>query len=127
LSVYVLQRDLDQSTKAKLLQRLKNTNFFKEINIRVVSTQTPSVPLHNSSVLNSPSQPSHEVLPAGAIYDSPIADPKWPRFSASYQKHLKNAYGKGVFGLSFGENISLCVIKQMDGHMGLVFRLGSLD
>ncbi len=111
LHIRLLRRDLDWSTREKLLQRLKNTNFFKEIDITMVSAQASSAPTKNPCTPNSPSQSSHEVLPAGAIYDSPIADPKWPRFAAGYQKHVKNAYGKGVFGLSFGENISLLRYK----------------
>lgn len=105
LYIQLLKRDLDPSTKEKLLRRLKNTNFFKEINISVMNVRTSSQ--QKLTTLNSLSQSSHEVLPADAIYESPIADPKWPKFSAGYQKHLKNIYGKDIFSLSFGENIPM--------------------
>ena len=108
LHIRLLKRDLDSLTKEKLVQRLKKTNFFKEIDITVGCAQTSSELPKVSRALNSQvSQPSHEVLPAGVIYDSPIADPKWPRFSAGYNKHQKKAYGKSIFNLSFGENLSL--------------------
>ena len=113
LYINLFERDLDHSTKEKLLQRLKKTNFFKTINIIVVETQTPSTTVKDAanSVKSQASQSSHELLPAGVIYDSPIADPKWPKFSAGLQKHFKNVYGKNVFNLSFGENLSLIRYK----------------
>lgn len=112
LYIRIFERELDPSTKEKLLQRLKNTNFFKAIDIIVVESQTPSKPAKGTISVNSHnSQPSHEILPAGVIYDSPIADPKWPKFSAGYQQHSKNTYGKNIFNLSFGENLALVRYK----------------
>ncbi len=127
LHIHLLKRDLDPSTKEKLLQRLKKTKLFKGVDITVVNAQLPYAQPSAACSLNShTSQSSHEILPSDVIYDPPIADPKWPKFSVGYQKHFKNKYGKRIFDLSFGENVPLYVIKQMDGRMSLAFRLGFL-
>lgn len=112
LTINLFERELEPSTKDKLIQRLKKTNFFKEIQIKVISTETSTIaPKGASFVKSHASHPTLEVMPEGVIYDTPIADPKWPKFSAGYQKHLKNTYGKSIFGLSFGENFSLARYK----------------
>jgi hypothetical protein len=114
LYINLLGSELDPSTQEKLLQRIKKTNFFKAIRIATVETPTPTPSTTSKqaiSVNSHTSKPSREILPAGAIYDSPIADPKWPKFTAGIQKHFKNTYGKNVFNLSFGENLSLVRYK----------------
>lgn len=108
LHLRLLKRNLDSVTKEKLMHRLKKTNFFKKIDITVGYSSTSSEANNATYPLNSQvSKSSHEILPASTIYDSPIADPKWPRFSAGYSKHLKKTYGRSIFNLSFGENLPL--------------------
>lgn len=112
LIINLFERELEPSTKEKLLQRLKKTNFFENIEIAIVTSKSVSiVPQGASFVKSHASHPTLEVLPEGVIYDTPIADPKWPKFAAGYQKHLTNTYGKSIFGLSFGENFSLARYK----------------
>jgi hypothetical protein len=82
------------------------------VDITVVDAQLPYAQTGVACSLNShTSQPSHEILPSDVIYDPPIADPKWPKFSVGYQKHFKNTYGKRIFDLSFGENVPLIRYK----------------
>lgn len=112
LSISLLERELDPSTKDKLTKRLQKTNFFQTINIDLVNPDVPvESPQGASFVKAHACHPTWEILPEGVIYDSPIADPKWPRFSAGYANHLTNTYGKKVFNLSFGENFSLLRYK----------------
>jgi len=112
LHIRLLKRDLDPSTKEKLLQRLKKTKLFKGVDITVADAQVPySQPSAACSLNSHTSQSSHEILPSDVIYDPPIADPKWPKFSVGYQKHFKNTYGKRIFDLSFGENVPLLRYK----------------
>lgn len=46
-------------------------------------------------------------LPPKNLYDVPIADPRWPKFSTSVSKDFKGNLGKSIWGFTFGENIGL--------------------
>jgi hypothetical protein len=77
LTINLFERELEPSTKEKLLQRLKKTNFFENIQITIVTPESVSVaPQGTSFVKSHASHPTLEVLPEGVIYDTPIADPK---------------------------------------------------
>jgi len=108
LIIHLLKNELDVSTKEKLVHRLKETKFFKYVEIKNPESKTNSTPPKDAMVVEPQSSVSTlKLLPAGVLYDSPIADPKWPKFSAGYQRHLKKIYGKDIFSLSFGENLAL--------------------
>ena len=92
LNLVVRNTEIDPLTKSNLQERLTKTTLFDHITI--CSDQTNND--HKSAPRWRPvkmheSEPTLKILPAGSLYDSPIADPKWPRFSAGYQKHLKNS------------------------------------
>lgn len=113
LYISLAGEDLEPRARERLLHRLQNTNFFADIQIKYNNTATiyKADLSHPHLVKNHRSHPTWEVLPPGVIYDAPIADPKWPRFSAGYSKHFRNTYGKTLFNLSFGENFSLIRYK----------------
>ena len=46
-------------------------------------------------------------LRPGRLFDPLLADPRWPHFSAAYQRYLGDADFKDVAAVSFGETISL--------------------
>jgi hypothetical protein len=112
LNLIVKHKDLDPVIKAKLLNRLNESSLFDHIEISSDHSSLPGTAPKGCPVKMHEKQSSLKILPPGAIYDSPIADPKWPKFSAGYQKHFKNIYGKKIFNLSFGENLSLLRYKQ---------------
>src|SRR5690606_13234182 len=100
-------------------ERLRKTSFFKEIKVSYSNkSQTELVILSPLTIKEKPN--STEVMPAGAIYASPIADPKWPKFSVGYQKHQKDHHGKSIYSLSFGENLAL--LRYKDNSM--MYELG---
>ena len=112
LTISLLERDLEPSTKEKLIKSLERTNFFQKIHITVEKAEASLPALEVGSILKSDtSHSTFALLPEGVIYDTPIADPRWPRFSAGYARHLNKIYGKDVFNLSFGENFSLMRYK----------------
>jgi hypothetical protein len=47
------------------------------------------------------------VLPRGRLFDPLIADPRWPRFSASYQRYLNDDEVRNAGVVSFGETFGL--------------------
>jgi hypothetical protein len=46
-------------------------------------------------------------LPAGALFDPLIADPRWPSFSAAYQRYIDDRDFRDVAAVSFGETIPI--------------------
>lgn len=97
---------LDIHVEQRLKERLLRTNYFNSINIHYnnkVSRAEGSPPL--PVVEEKPA--ANEMMPSGTIYNAPIADPKWPRFSVGYQKHFKKNHGRSIYFLSFGENLAL--------------------
>ncbi|MDH3474487.1 MAG: DUF1207 domain-containing protein [Rhodospirillales bacterium] len=47
------------------------------------------------------------VLPRGRLFDPLIADPRWPHFSASYQRYLNDDEVRNAGAVSFGETFGL--------------------
>jgi hypothetical protein len=47
------------------------------------------------------------VLPRGRLFDALIADPRWPHFSASYQRYLNDDEVRNAGAVSFGETFGL--------------------
>jgi len=47
------------------------------------------------------------LLPGGLLFNPLMADPRWPHFSASYQRYLDNDQLKDVGAVSFGETFSI--------------------
>jgi hypothetical protein len=111
LNIIVVGTELDSLTQDKLINRLEASNYFSKINV----SSSQDLPIkdkpHNtyatSNLHVSPSISKLEIIPNGVIYEAPIADPKWPKFSAGYQRHFSSVYGKNIFDLAFGENLAL--------------------
>jgi hypothetical protein len=55
-----------------------------------------------------------EFLPAVNLFDAPIADPRWPKFTMGLSHDFKGNLGKRLWNFSFGENIGLAKIKHGD-------------
>lgn len=47
------------------------------------------------------------ILPGGQLFNPLIADPRWPHFSASYQRYLREGQLQDVGAVSFGETFAL--------------------
>ncbi|WP_198022343.1 DUF1207 domain-containing protein [Candidatus Odyssella acanthamoebae] len=111
LNIIVRGTELDSTTQDKLVNRLKASSYFSKINVSSSEDQKITDKLHNiygsSAIKTSPAISKLEIIPNGVIYEAPLADPKWPKFSAGYQRHSPSVYGKNVFDLAFGENLAL--------------------
>jgi hypothetical protein len=72
-------------------------------------------------------------LPRRTLFRAPIADPRWPRFSASYQRYINDHELKNVAAVSFGETIPLAKYNPEYGGswdialQGGVFAIFDLD
>ncbi len=80
-----------------------------------VEIQEPGAP--PPSVAAEPAKPTPPIrvlsewqtglLPGGSLFKPLIADPRWPHFSASYQRHLRNPQLTDAAAVSFGETFTL--------------------
>jgi len=72
-------------------------------------------------------------LPRGLLFKPLLADPRWPQFSASYQRYLRNSRLASVGSATFGESFSIYrfggpVSSQMEvGIQAGVFSIFDLD
>lgn len=119
LSIHINGQELDPRLEQILLNRLKRKNhFFK---IQVISEKNKMNTGSQAAVpLSTCSETTTEFMPNNVVYNAPVADPKWPRFSVGLQKHFTNTYGKNGFSLSFGENLPL--LQQKNSHH--IYELG---
>ena len=62
-----------------------------------------------------------EFLPADHLFLPLIADPRWPHFSAAYQRYVDNDDLKNVAATSFGESI---VISRFKGPWNSIMEFG---
>ena len=60
-------------------------------------------------------------LPRDLLFNSLLADPRWPHFSASYQRHLNNNRLEQVGSANFGETFS---IYRIGGPAGSLIEVG---
>ena len=73
-----------------------------------------------------------EILPRSSLFEPLMADPRWPRFSASYQFYLDDEDVTHAGAVSFGETFSLLRGRGAGGRWGVgfqaaVFALFDLD
>ncbi|MBW8308443.1 MAG: DUF1207 domain-containing protein [Candidatus Paracaedibacteraceae bacterium] len=111
LTIIVIGTPLDHQVQDKLISRLKASTYFARINISSledddIKKKAPNT-YESATIKTSPASSKLKIIPNGVIYEAPIADPKWPKFSVGYQHHFNSVYGKNIFDLAFGENLAL--------------------
>lgn len=66
-----------------------------------------------------------EVFPSNELFDPLLADPRWPRFSASYQNYFGSDDLDSGTAVSFGEDFTLIRAPRRDwGEWEIVFQAG---
>ncbi len=112
LNIRIHGDELDTQTEQRLKSRLEKRQYFQSITLKYTDHQATDKSLKATHAVLNNATDTTEVLPSGVIYNSPVADPKWPKFSVGYQRQLKDIYGKNIFSLSFGENLALLRHKR---------------
>jgi hypothetical protein len=120
LEIKVYNSSLDSQVEQRLKNRIYKKGYFTHIKFNYINQKALKQPIEDSNGAYNNSTPTTEILPSGVIYTSPIADPKWPKFSVGYQYHFRNIYGRNIFSLSFGENLALWRHKNKE----LTYELG---
>jgi len=90
------------------VQGVKQVEILDPEGVVIASSTTPP-PQGSRLSAASKEKPAYELgfLPGGNLFDPLIADPRWPHFSATYQRYLGDPELKNVAAVSFGETISL--------------------
>ena len=69
-------------------------------------------------------EPGYQIFPSNEMFKPLIADPRWPRFSATYQEYLDDELDRGA-AVSFGETFAL--VRSPDhawGDWEIAFQAG---
>lgn len=87
---------LQRADYKKIQRKILELDYFKAVEIDIAQAS-------NNKKITS----SGQLFPSNALYPAPVADPRWPKFTAGYQRHHKRNYGKDFFVLGFGDNLPL--------------------
>lgn len=133
--VYLEGESLSEEEKTILRKMLSDVEGVLRIEFVTESTrdEAPGVP---SKKLQEPVEPAEHLpafLPKSPLFQPLLADPRWPHFSASFQRYINNDQLKNVASTSFGESIGLYRFRgplestiQLGIHAG-VFSIFDLD
>ena len=99
--------DLGNAERERVIAVLSNIRGV--VRVDMVEAGAPPPPL--APAPTGPAQILAEwdtgLLPGGALFKPLTADPRWPHFSAAYQRYVNDRQLKDVAATSFGESFSL--------------------
>jgi hypothetical protein len=133
--VYLEGESLSEEEKTILRKMLSDVEGVLRVEFVTESTrdEAPGVPSKKHKESVEPAEHLPAVLPKSPLFQPLLADPRWPHFSASFQRYINNDRLKNVASTSFGESIGLYRLRgplestiQLGIHAG-VFSIFDLD
>ena len=133
--VYLEGESLSEEEKTILGKMLSDVEGVLRVEFVTESTrdEAPGVPSKKLKESVEPAEHLPAFLPKSPLFQPLLADPRWPHFSASFQRYINNDLLKNVASTSFGESIGLYRLRgplestiQLDIHAG-VFSIFDLD
>ena len=133
--VYLEGESLSEEEKTILRKMLSDVEGVLRVEFVTESTrdEAPGVPSKKLKESVEPAEHLPAVLPKSPLFQPLLADPRWPHFSASFQRYINNDRLKNVASTSFGESIGLYRLRgplestiQLGIHAG-VFSIFDLD
>jgi Protein of unknown function (DUF1207) len=115
--IYVKGLSLSDPDQEKLRQTLLKANGVKKVVFLERNERFPTL----KGKKQSPKAPSSELLPSEFLFKPLLADPRWPHFSASYQRYIQNQQFKDVFSANFGESFN---VFRFDGPQDSLMEFG---
>ena len=110
--VTITSKEMSAADRDKILATLTAIEGVKKVEIvdgsgAVVASATPQHAGTQNASLQTSGQPEYELgfLPGGHLFESLVADPRWPRFSMGYRYFPSDT--KHVAATTFGESIAL--------------------
>src|SRR6266404_5871929 len=103
--------DLAGADRARVVAALQAIRGVARVEV-LEPGMTPSPPPASEPTAPTPplrvlSEWQSGLLPGGSLFKPLIADPRWPHFAASYQRHQRDPQLVDVAAVSFGETFSL--------------------
>ena len=133
--VYLEGESLSEEEKTILGKMLSDVEGVLRVEFVTESTrdEAPGVPSKKLKESVEPAEHLPAFLPKSPLFQPLLADPRWPHFSASFQRYINNDRLKNVASTSFGESIGLYRLRgplestiQLGIHAG-VFSIFDLD
>ena len=133
--VYLEGESLSEEEKTILRKMLSDVEGVLRVEFVTESTrdEAPGVPSKKLKESVEPAEHLPAFLPKSPLFQPLLADPRWPHFSASFQRYINNDLLKNVASTSFGESIGLYRLRgplestiQLGIHAG-VFSIFDLD
>ena len=133
--VYLEGESLSEEEKTILRKMLSDVEGVLRVEFVTESTrdEAPGVPSKKLKESIEPAEHLPAFLPKSPLFQPLLADPRWPHFSASFQRYINNNRLKNVASTSFGESIGLYRLRgplestiQLGIHAG-VFSIFDLD
>jgi Protein of unknown function (DUF1207) len=133
--VYLQAASLSEEEKTELLKMLSDVEGILRVEFvpQSKSTEAAGAPPQQSKEPVEPAEHLPTFLPKSPLFQPLLADPRWPHFSASFQRYISNDQLKDVAATNFGESIGLYRLRgplestlQLDIQAG-VFSIFDLD
>jgi hypothetical protein len=133
--VYIQTGSLSEEEKTELRKMLSDVEGVLRIEF-VPESKPVEAKSASPKEFKKPAEPAENLptfLPKSLLFQPLIADPRWPHFSASYQRYVSTDQLKNVASANFGESIGLYRFRgplestiQLDIQAG-VFSFFDLD
>lgn len=133
--VYIQGELLSEEEKTGLRKMLSDVEGTLRVEF-VPGSKDTAATSRPSQALKEPAEPHEHLpvfLPKSQLFQPLLADPRWPHFSASFQRYLDNDQLRNVASTNFGESIGLYRLRgplkstvQLDIQAG-VFSIFDLD
>jgi len=103
--------DLDDAAHQRLSETLATLPGLRRV--RILGSDEAPPPGTNRA--GGPAESGWDFLPPGDLFEPLLADPRWPHFSASYQRYVRSGDELGnVAAVSFGDVIPLARRRRPD-------------
>jgi hypothetical protein len=120
--------DLAAVNRSRALAALRRIAGVSRVEVVEVSPATPGParPPERTEPLRQPGAPRWETgpMPGGELFRALIADPRWPHFSAAYQRYLGDPDFNDVAAVSFGETFSIYRWRLAPGWLEAAIQAG---
>jgi len=133
--VYLQAESLSEEEKAQLHKMLSNVEGVLGVEFvpQSKTAEAKSVPEKEIKEAAAPGEQLPMILPQSHLFQPLLADPRWPHFSASFQRYIDNDLLRNVASTNFGESIGLYRLRgplQSTVQFGIqagVFSIFDLD
>ena len=133
--VYLQAESLSEEEKAHLHKMLSDVNGVLGVEFvpQSKTTEARSVPKKEIKEAAEPREHLPMILPQSQLFQPLLADPRWPHFSASFQRYIDDDQLGNVASTNFGESIGLYRLRgplQSTIQIGIqagVFSIFDLD